>query len=100
LGAHLAQLDPDGWIEQSYCLEWRIYQVVSHISSGARIFLGSLAKWFDGGPTMGSEQMQAIWAKFNSLTPDQMLEEFQAVTTDYFARLDAFPTEAGLQEVD
>ncbi len=99
LGAHLAQLDPDGWIEQSYCLEWRIYQVVSHISSGARIFLGSLANWFDRGPAMGSEQMQAIWAKFNSLLPDQMLEEFQAATTDYFARLEALPAEAGLQEV-
>jgi uncharacterized protein (TIGR03083 family) len=100
LGAHLAQLDSDGWIEQSYCLEWRIYQVVSHISSGARIFLGSLANWFDGAPPMGREQMQAIWAKFNALAPEQMLEEFQASTTDYFARLEALPSGAGLQEVD
>jgi len=34
LAAHLAQLDEDGWLEQSYCAEWRIYQVVSHLASG------------------------------------------------------------------
>ena len=100
LNAHLAQLNADGLLEQSYCLEWRIYQVVSHIASGARIFLGSLAHWFDGGPPMGREQMQLIWAKFNALEPGEMLGEFQAATTDYFARLEALPAEAGLQEVD
>ncbi len=100
LGAYLAQLDSDDWIEQSYCLEWRIYQVVSHISSGGRIFLGSLANWFDGAPAMGIEQMRAIWAKFDALTPDRMLEEFQAATTDYIARLEALPSEAGVQEVN
>ena len=100
LSAHLAQLDPDGWLEQSCCVEWRIYHVVSHIASGARIFLGSLANWFDGGPPMGREQMQPIWARFNALEPGGMLGEFQAATKDYFAGLEALPTAAGLHEVD
>ena len=39
LDAHLTRLDADGWLEQSYCAEWRVYQVVSHLASGARLFL-------------------------------------------------------------
>ena len=27
--AHLRGLDPDGWVEQSYCSDWLVYQVVS-----------------------------------------------------------------------
>jgi uncharacterized protein (TIGR03083 family) len=100
LGAHLAQLDADGWREQSYCAEWRVYQVVSHLASGARGFAGSLAHWFDGAPPVGQEQMQGIWAHFDALKPEQMQEEFQAAIHDYFARLEALPTEAGLQEID
>ncbi|MGH2391171.1 MAG: maleylpyruvate isomerase family mycothiol-dependent enzyme [Chloroflexota bacterium] len=100
LRTHLAQLDADGWLEQSYCTDWRVYQAVSHIASGARIFLGSLSHWFDGAPPLSQEQMRMIWATFDALEPARMFGEFQTAAKDYFARLDALPAEAGLQEVD
>jgi len=100
LATHLAQLDTDGWLEQSYCTEWRVYQVVSHLASGARINLGSLANWFDGAPPLSPEQMQGIWAHFDALQPGQMLGEFQSAVQDFFARLDVLPADAGAQEVD
>jgi len=100
LSAHLAQLDDQGWLEQSYCAEWRVYQVVSHLASGARLLLGSLAQWFDGGPPVSQEHRQRIWAHFDALTPDQMHGEFRAALQDYYARLDALPSDAGLTEVE
>ena len=100
LGAHLDQLDDQGWLEQSYCTEWRVYQVISHLASGACILLGSLSQWFDGGPPMASEQMQRIWARANALTPEQMHGEYRAALQDYFARLDALPSDAGQKEVE
>ncbi len=100
LSAHLAQLDDQGWLEQSYCAEWRVYQVIAHLASGARILGGSLAQWFDGGPPMTSEEMQRIWARANALTPDQMQGEYRDAVQDYVARLDALPSDAGSREVE
>ena len=34
---YVQQLDAGGWVEQSYCTDWLVYQVVSHLGSGARI---------------------------------------------------------------
>jgi len=100
LGAHLAPLDDQGWLEQSYCTEWRVYQVIAHLASGARILRGSLAQWFDGGAPMTAEEMQRIWARANALTPEQMHGEYRDAVQDYFARLDALPSEVGSREVD
>ena len=100
LGAHLAQLDADGWLEQSYAAEWRVYQVVSHLASGALLYVGSLAHWFDGAPPMTQEARQAIWARFDALEPGHMHGEFRSAIRTYRERLDALPSAAGLQEVD
>jgi len=101
LGTHLAPLDDQGWLEQSYCTEWRVYQVIAHLASGARILGGARAPgWFDGGAPMTSEEMQRIWARANALTPEQMHGEYRDAVQDYFARLDALPSEAGSREVD
>jgi uncharacterized protein (TIGR03083 family) len=100
LSAHLARLDADGWLEQSYCAEWRVYQVASHLASGARIFLGNLVHWFDGGPPVAREDMQRIWAEFDALAPGEIPEAFRRATQDYFARLEALPSEAGTKEVE
>ena len=87
LGTHLAQLNDEGWLEQSYCAEWRVYQVVSHLASGARLLLGSLAQWFDGAPPVSQEQRQRIWAHFDALAPDLILDpapfHFHALADDH-----------------
>ncbi|HEY8284086.1 MAG TPA: maleylpyruvate isomerase family mycothiol-dependent enzyme [Chloroflexota bacterium] len=100
LDAYLAPLDADGWLEQSYCTEWRVYQVASHLASGARIFLGNLAQWFDDGPPMAGEDMRRIWAEFDAMAPGEIYVAFHQATQDYFARLEALPPEAGTMEVD
>ncbi|MHB8619101.1 MAG: maleylpyruvate isomerase N-terminal domain-containing protein, partial [Chloroflexota bacterium] len=100
LETYLESLDADGWLEQSYDTEWRVYQVVSHLASQSLIYLGFLANWFEGSPPMTQEQMKAVWDKFNALGPSDMLPEFRQAKSTYLARVEALPPEAGLKEVN
>ncbi len=100
LNGYLRAMDANGWVEQSYCTDWQIYQVVSHIGSGSRIGGLRLAAWVGGGPAVTRETMQQIWGHFDSLAPDQMLASYTQAVGDYLAAESRTPDEAGLQEVD
>src|ERR671939_210125 len=58
LSTYLEGLDPGGWVEQSYCSDWLVYQVVSHIGSGSRIGALRVEAWAKGGPQVTREAMQ------------------------------------------
>ena len=100
LGNHLEALDADGWIEQSYCSDWLVYQVVSHIGSGSRIGGMRLRAWTAGGPAVTRDVMQEVWRFFDSLGPSQMASAFNDASREYLTTEMATPDEAGLQEVD
>ena len=97
---YLQGLDADGWLEQSYDTDWRVYDVVSHVASQSVIYLGFLATWFEGSPPMAQEQMQAVWDKFNALEASAMLPEFRKAKADYLVRIGALPGEAGQKEIE
>jgi uncharacterized protein (TIGR03083 family) len=100
LGRYLEALDPSGWVEQSYCTDWLVYQVVSHIGSGSRIGRMRLEAWVSGAPPATREVMQSVWGLFDSLRPEQMLSAYQAAVQEYLAAEAATPDDAGVQEVD
>lgn len=100
LSAYLEALDTDGWVEQSYCTDWLVFQVVSHIGSGSRIGGLRVQAWVGGGPAVTRETMQQIWAHFDALQPSQMYASFSEATRDYLAVEAATPDSAGLQEVE
>jgi uncharacterized protein (TIGR03083 family) len=100
LRAYLERLDPDGWIEQSYCTDWLVYQVVSHIGSGSRIGAMRVNAWVNGGAPVGREVMQGVWGLFDSLGPGQMFSAFSDAAGQYLATEDATPDSAGVLEVD
>ena len=100
LSRYLEGLDADGWIEQSYCTDWLVYQVVSHIGSGSRIGRMRLESWVKGAPPATREVMQGVWGLFDSLRPEQMLSHYAEAAQEYLAAEAATPDEAGLQEVD
>lgn len=100
LNSYLEGLDAEGWLEQSYCTEWPVYQVVSHIGSGSRIGGLRVQAWVGGGPAVSREVMQQIWAHFDALEPSQMYASFSAAVRDYLAVEASTPDAAGLQEVD
>ena len=98
--SYLQGLDSDGWLDQSYDPDWRVYQVVSHVASQSVIYLGFLTTWFEDGPPMAQEQMQAVWNKFDTLAPSAMLPEFRQAKADYLERIGTLPADAGQKEVD
>jgi uncharacterized protein (TIGR03083 family) len=100
LNAYLEALDAEGWLEQSYCTDWPVYQVVSHIGSGSRIGGLRVQAWVGGGPAVTRETMQQIWAHFDALEASQMYASFSAAVREYLAVEAATPDAAGLQEVD
>jgi uncharacterized protein (TIGR03083 family) len=100
LREYLEGLDADGWIEQSYCTDWLVYQVVSHISSGAHIGGMRLRSWLGVGEPVGREQMQQIWAHFDALAPTDMFAAFREAADEYLAVESETADEGGLQEVE
>ena len=83
--AYLEQLPAEGWTEQSACADWKVYQVISHLSSGQQINQARLEAALRGTKPMSDDQRQAIWDYFDSLPPDQMLPDFHKANEDYFA---------------
>jgi uncharacterized protein (TIGR03083 family) len=100
LTPYLEGLNADGWVEQSYCSDWLVYQVVSHISSGSRIGAARIKGWVGGGTPMSREKMQEVWGYFDSRRPEQMLGAYREAVAEYLAVESQTPDEAGLQEVD
>jgi hypothetical protein len=81
--AYLERLDAGGWVEQSYCTDWLVYQVVSHIGSGSRIRAMRVNAWVNGGPPVSREVMQGVWGLFDSLTPGQMFNALSEAASEY-----------------
>jgi uncharacterized protein (TIGR03083 family) len=100
LNDYLQALDAEGWVEQSYCTDWRVFQVVSHIGSGSRIGGLRVHAWVGGGPTVTREVMQQIWGHFDALEPSQMYASFSAAVHDYLEVEASTPDQAGSQEVE
>lgn len=100
LRAYLKALEPEAWIEQSYCSDWLVYQVVSHIGSGSRIGGLRLKGWLGSAPPATRETMQQIWGFFDSLGPSQMYAAFDEAVSEYLEVESATPDDAGVQDVD
>lgn len=100
LNTYLGGLDAAGWVEQSYCSDWLVYSVVSHLGSGARITGGRLNAWLTDSPPLSQDEMRKIWAHFDALKPEQMLGEFRAAYADYLPVLKGAPAEAGNKQVE
>src|SRR5438105_6756149 len=99
-GAYLRQLDAGGWVEQSYCTDWLVYQVVSHLGSGSRIGAMRVNAWVNGGAPVSREVTQSVWGFFDSLAADQMFKAFSDAASEYLVTEAATPDSAGLKEVD
>jgi uncharacterized protein (TIGR03083 family) len=69
LSSLVGQLGPDEVAGPSYCTEWSIAQVLSHLGSGAQIFSLFLRAGLDGGPAPGMPEFEPIWERWNAMSP-------------------------------
>jgi len=83
--------------EQSYCTEWSVAQVLSHLGSGA-VILRRRVEDIRAGRDTPDDFAPSVWAKWNAKTPRQqaddalaadeaVLQAFEAVDEDEWARL-------------
>jgi uncharacterized protein (TIGR03083 family) len=71
----VGQLVPDEMAGPSYCTEWSIAQVLSHLGSGAQIFSLFLSAGLGGGPAPGMPEFEPIWERWNAMSPAEQSAE-------------------------
>jgi uncharacterized protein (TIGR03083 family) len=91
-------LGPEEVRAPSYCDEWTIAQVLSHLGSGAEIHLANLEAMLTGSVMPSREDYQQIWDRWNAKSPEAMaadaleadarhLERFEGLSDDELDRL-------------
>jgi uncharacterized protein (TIGR03083 family) len=90
LSGLVAGLDADGLRQQSYAKEWSIADVLSHLGSGAEIFLLSLDAGLTRSEPPTADDFQPIWADWNARPPQEQAERCLSVNEILVSRLELF----------
>jgi uncharacterized protein (TIGR03083 family) len=72
---------------QSYCSDWSVAQVLSHLGSGAEIALITLGSALSGGE-MDRTVFQPVWDSWNAKTPEQQAADCLPADDAYVSRLE------------
>jgi uncharacterized protein (TIGR03083 family) len=70
----VGELDDEGLRRKSYCDEWTIAQVLSHLGSGAEILDQTVEAVIKGEEPPSRETYPHIWARWNALAPQEVTE--------------------------
>ena len=89
LSAIVAGLDADGLRAQSYDTDWTIADVLSHLGSGAEIFLLSLDAGVTGAQPPTMAEFQPIWDTWNARSPEEQAEQSIAVNDALVSRIES-----------
>jgi uncharacterized protein (TIGR03083 family) len=74
---------------QSYCADWTIGQVLSHLGSGAEIFTAFLAAGDAGRPAPETAELQPVWDRWNALAPAEQIRSGLESDRRLLAAIDA-----------
>jgi uncharacterized protein (TIGR03083 family) len=73
----------------SYCSEWNVAQVLSHLGSGAEIGLANLEAMVAGQPAPARELYQSIWDTWNAKSPADMAADALVSDEKHVSRLES-----------
>ena len=79
---------PEQLTGPSYCREWTVAQVLSHLGSGAEIFSLLLDAGLSGGEPPGREAFPAIWDSWNARPPERQAFDCRSVDAAFVERLE------------
>src|SRR6266566_5476288 len=82
-------LDADRLASGSYCSEWSIAQVLSHLGSGAEIFGLFLDAGLNGTEPPGPEAFAPIWQAWNDRSPQAQATDALTADETLVKRLEA-----------
>jgi len=84
----VAALGPDSATDQSYCRDWSVAQVLSHLGSGAEISLLTLRAAIGEGEPVGPDGFPPIWDRWNAKAPADQVADGVAADEEHIARLE------------
>jgi uncharacterized protein (TIGR03083 family) len=76
LAARVRGLGEADLTRQSYCTDWSVAQVLSHLGSGAEIALAQLQAARARTTPLGSDDFRAVWARWDARPPRQQAAAF------------------------
>ncbi len=88
LSGLVAALTPEQLRAQSYCTDWSVAQVLSHLGSGAETALIGLPAALGEGEPLSREARGPIWDKWNAKNPDDQAADALAVNEQYITALE------------
>jgi len=86
------RLDAESLVQGSYCDEWSIAQVLSHLGSGAEIMMLMIDVAL-GGPPTPNEAREEIWAQWNAKDAQQQAADYQVADERLLNRLESLAPE-------
>jgi uncharacterized protein (TIGR03083 family) len=89
LRAGVQPLGPDQLVQPSYCSDWSIAQVVSHLGSQAEIFGLWLDAGLSGQDPPGREEFPPIWDRWNAKGPKEQVADGLRADQDTAARFES-----------
>jgi uncharacterized protein (TIGR03083 family) len=89
LSSLVSSLTSDQLRRPSYCRDWNVAQVLSHLGSGAEISLLMLPAALGEAQASGPQAPQPIWDAWNAKTPDQQVADGLISDEKYVQSLEA-----------
>lgn len=89
LDALVRPLMPEHVRDQSYCTDWSIAQVLSHLGSGAEIAMLSLPGALGEAEPVGRDAFSPVWDKWNAKSPDEQAADGLASDEQHVKALEA-----------
>jgi uncharacterized protein (TIGR03083 family) len=93
LDAATRSLTADEVIAQSYCKDWSIAQVLSHIGSGGQLFELRFDAGLAGTESPGQEESEKVWAVWNAMEPMEQVHTALATDSAFLQRVDGMSAE-------
>jgi uncharacterized protein (TIGR03083 family) len=93
LASLVEPLAPEQIRARSFCSDWSIAQVLSHVGSGAEIGLLMLPGALGEGEPAGPEDFQPVWDVWNAKSPDEQAADALAADERHVATLEQLTDE-------
>jgi uncharacterized protein (TIGR03083 family) len=88
LAGLVAPMTPGQLREQSYCTDWSVAQVLSHLGSGAELALMGLPAALGQAGPISRDAFGPVWDKWNAKTPDDQAADGLALDEQHVATLE------------
>lgn len=93
LAGLVASMRPGQLREQSYCTDWSVAQVLSHLGSGAEISLLGLPGALGEAEPISRDAFGPVWDKWNAKSPDDQAGDALAIDEQHVTALEQLTDE-------